>query len=181
MGPTWVLSAPDGPHVGPMNLAIRDCINFLDACTHSMGSPAVNCQPQEPATCMPGAGVRYAKVNRWLSTRLQKLQCVSDVIEIIFGQTCRVDQSVVINTLPFRYKVVNMGTVVRHIVWFILPCIRMPYRSVQYNDMRDSGLQFLMYLYWTAFHVVLWPFLRNRIRNRKPLYGHHVTITHVIK
>ena len=24
MGPTWVLSAPDAPHVGPMNLAIRD-------------------------------------------------------------------------------------------------------------------------------------------------------------
>ena len=24
MGNTWVLSAPDGPHVGPMNLAIRD-------------------------------------------------------------------------------------------------------------------------------------------------------------
>ena len=23
MGPTWVLSAPYGPHVGPMNLAIR--------------------------------------------------------------------------------------------------------------------------------------------------------------
>ena len=23
-GPTWVLSAPDGPHVGPMNLVIRD-------------------------------------------------------------------------------------------------------------------------------------------------------------
>ena len=27
MGPTWVLSAPDGPHVGPMNLAIRDIIH----------------------------------------------------------------------------------------------------------------------------------------------------------
>ena len=26
MGPTWVLSAPDGPHVGPMNLAIWDII-----------------------------------------------------------------------------------------------------------------------------------------------------------
>ena len=26
MGPTWVLSAPDGPHVGPMNLAIWDVI-----------------------------------------------------------------------------------------------------------------------------------------------------------
>ena len=24
MGPTWVLSAPDGSHVGPMNLAVRD-------------------------------------------------------------------------------------------------------------------------------------------------------------
>ena len=24
MGPTWILSAPDGPHVGPMNLAIRE-------------------------------------------------------------------------------------------------------------------------------------------------------------
>ena len=24
MGPTWVLSAPDGPHVGPTKLAIRE-------------------------------------------------------------------------------------------------------------------------------------------------------------
>ena len=35
MGPTWVLSAPDGPHVGPMNLAIRilvwnDAISYFD-------------------------------------------------------------------------------------------------------------------------------------------------------
>ena len=27
MGPTWVLSAPGGPHVGPMNLAIWDPFN----------------------------------------------------------------------------------------------------------------------------------------------------------
>ena len=26
MGPTWVLSAPDGPHIGPMNLAIKEHI-----------------------------------------------------------------------------------------------------------------------------------------------------------
>ena len=26
MGPTWVLSAPEGPHVGPMNIAIRGSI-----------------------------------------------------------------------------------------------------------------------------------------------------------
>ena len=30
MGPTWVLSAPDGPHVGPMNLAIRVTNYHLD-------------------------------------------------------------------------------------------------------------------------------------------------------
>ena len=29
MGPTWVLSAPDRPHVGPMNLAIRECLLHL--------------------------------------------------------------------------------------------------------------------------------------------------------
>ena len=28
MGPTWVLSAPDGPHVGPMNLAIRVAVRW---------------------------------------------------------------------------------------------------------------------------------------------------------
>ena len=34
MGPTWVLSAPDGPHVGPMNLAIWDFMASTSAqCT----------------------------------------------------------------------------------------------------------------------------------------------------
>ena len=30
MGPTWVLSAPDGPHFGPMNLAIREVLRQHD-------------------------------------------------------------------------------------------------------------------------------------------------------
>ena len=29
MGPTWVLSAPVGPHVGTMNLAIKEVIIIL--------------------------------------------------------------------------------------------------------------------------------------------------------
>ena len=29
MGPTWVLSSPGGPHVGPMNLAIRAYTKFI--------------------------------------------------------------------------------------------------------------------------------------------------------
>ena len=31
MGPTWVLSAPGGPHVGPMNLAIRAVVGKTPA------------------------------------------------------------------------------------------------------------------------------------------------------
>ena len=31
MGPTWVLSAPDEPHVGPMNLSIRVTISLMFA------------------------------------------------------------------------------------------------------------------------------------------------------
>ena len=29
MGPTWVLSAPDGPHDGPMNIAIGDELHWV--------------------------------------------------------------------------------------------------------------------------------------------------------
>ena len=35
MGPTWVLSAPDGPHVSPMNLAIR--VYMLTEIYHGAG------------------------------------------------------------------------------------------------------------------------------------------------
>ena len=31
MGPTWVLSSPSGPHVGPMNLAVWDWRQQLTA------------------------------------------------------------------------------------------------------------------------------------------------------
>ena len=42
VGPTWVLSAPDGPHVGPMNLAIRDVhasIYPINSSTHCIRHP----------------------------------------------------------------------------------------------------------------------------------------------
>ena len=37
IGPTWDLSAPDGPHVGPMNLAIRE--GFVDSSSIAMSNP----------------------------------------------------------------------------------------------------------------------------------------------
>ena len=46
MGPTWVLSAPDGPHIGPMNLAIRDPLDPPPTHTFSISAPS-------PATHLP--------------------------------------------------------------------------------------------------------------------------------
>ena len=40
MGPTWVLSAPDGPHVGPMNLTIRVVPVHL-SCKEPLDSPCL--------------------------------------------------------------------------------------------------------------------------------------------
>ena len=37
MGPTWVLSAPDGPYVGPMNLANRDILRGASLATIAPG------------------------------------------------------------------------------------------------------------------------------------------------
>ena len=39
MGPTWVLPAPDGPHVGPINLAIKDHTKYA----HGASFVAVFC------------------------------------------------------------------------------------------------------------------------------------------
>ena len=35
MGPTWVLSGPDGPHVGPMNLAMRNDLARYDKMSYA--------------------------------------------------------------------------------------------------------------------------------------------------
>ena len=38
MEPTWVLSAPDGPHIGPMNLVIRGMLCFAIATPAMLGA-----------------------------------------------------------------------------------------------------------------------------------------------
>ena len=57
MGPTWVLSAPDGPHVGPMNLAIVVCYLLLSHGSYM--SPYrrlhVHVEGASITTCIPGA------------------------------------------------------------------------------------------------------------------------------
>ena len=46
MGPTWVLSAPDGPHIGPVNLAIRVCISS------NMFVPPGSASPKQTQSCI---------------------------------------------------------------------------------------------------------------------------------
>ena len=60
MGPTWVLSAPDGPHVGPMNLAIREAIEMsISDGTDGSGvdgastSPPSTSAPERPSYRLP--------------------------------------------------------------------------------------------------------------------------------
>ena len=58
IGPTWVLSALDGPHVGPMNLAIRCCIFSLSNCQFSsLGVSHYGC-----AICASVANIYYTSL-----------------------------------------------------------------------------------------------------------------------
>ena len=71
MGPTWVLSAPDGPHVCPMKLAIRDVING----THHMMTTSngnfslllVLCEGNPPVThkCQWHGALTFSLIFAW--------------------------------------------------------------------------------------------------------------------
>ena len=45
LGPTWVLSAPDGHHVGPINLVIRDIFKYCSIDTGEISSSANEKKP----------------------------------------------------------------------------------------------------------------------------------------
>ena len=73
MGPTWVLSAPDGPHVGPMNFAIRVYIVIVNLC-HSH-------QPHNPGHVHPydhaiANVVVIVILSYWTAQNLQKFVLV---------------------------------------------------------------------------------------------------------
>ena len=53
MGPTWVLSAPDVPHVGPINLAIRETSNAIRETSGVMKYGARLCEIQFYDLCIP--------------------------------------------------------------------------------------------------------------------------------
>ena len=56
MGPTWVLSAPDGPHAGPMNLAVRE-LGTEWVTSHYLNQ----CQPRLHRWTLLSSAVLYMK------------------------------------------------------------------------------------------------------------------------
>ena len=77
MGPTWVLSAPDEPHVGPMNIAIRVIfvvVRYEPIYTYPPVTPFTNmvlllawiCNHM-PRKVWDGITYLFSKLNGWIS------------------------------------------------------------------------------------------------------------------
>ena len=60
MGPTWVLSAPDGPYAGPMNLAIRDI-----SASHGANTCRMVCAQGTYPICKILANERRCRLTHW--------------------------------------------------------------------------------------------------------------------
>ena len=69
MGPTWVLSVPDGPHAGPMNLAIMVCTVRLNRRRCMSSKRVTSCltwSDTEKEPFVAGCQVSDWEVNWWL-------------------------------------------------------------------------------------------------------------------
>ena len=82
MAPTWVLSAPDGPHVGPMNLANRVHIP-LEECVCKTKKKSIangfsytlcvhNCYIYHPAVVANLTSINWPFETTWVITTYQK-------------------------------------------------------------------------------------------------------------
>ena len=72
MGPTWVLSAPDGPHVGPMNLAIRGDFESPSLTSFKLAGKIWHTSSVDSgalAIQITNAGVLFLCRDRWLTVR----------------------------------------------------------------------------------------------------------------
>ena len=89
MGPTWVLSDPGRPHVGPMNLVIRDVW------------PLLTWWPKDPATYIPGTAPGWL-TKSW--RRIYALPLKTLLWQwIVKGQSSRTGHH---QTLKHRYQII---------------------------------------------------------------------------
>ena len=114
MGPTWVLSAPSGPHVGPMNLATRD---YTDA--QSDGTTCETLQGFNDGDRIPFVIVLMAYVGfKWYYSPWTSYQ-----IRKIAGCACARNAGNVFPRRRFQSKPLvsdpgmHHGTCVTHVPW----------------------------------------------------------------
>ena len=74
IGPTWALSAPDEPHVGPMNVAIKDAY---------LRYPATHFTSWHPTSCE--SEVHIFQLTNYLQTDLGG--CLAEV-KLMYGTVC---------------------------------------------------------------------------------------------
>ena len=98
MGPTWVLSAPCGPHVGPMNLAIRDPLTTTVLRTWFYRC-FFSCQ--------------WFRMNLLIKRYLTKCPMNPHQIHQCFN-------SLTFGSAGINYNYKNLSTIVNNIVWWLI-------------------------------------------------------------
>ena len=107
MGPTWVLSAQDGPHVDPMNLAVWDvtkyCVILQTRRTYAVGNNNYVLMVIQNKTNQ--TKWNHVPSNFWYKThQISKLKCFSSPLEVVFSQAieamCWVKNEDVVGAAP---------------------------------------------------------------------------------
>ena len=90
MGPTWVLSAPGGPHVGPVNLAIKDRIGSSDGSLPNMWQPWLDpmMTPISQTTQAPDSEVHGANMGPILGRQGPGGPHGGPMNFVVLGSTC---------------------------------------------------------------------------------------------
>ena len=91
LGPTWVLSAPDGPRVGPMNLAIgvnyARGLYFTVFCCGSAPVHYNHIRLSYKNVYLSSTGAILTKMGKWMITKIDKITKTKQNTEhvVIFG------------------------------------------------------------------------------------------------
>ena len=116
MGPTWVLLAPDGPHIGPLNLAFREVM----ACSLAL-MLALNCGiclssnikgPSYGFEIIPVASETMSETTLWYASFVF-IECLN--LHNIYIYICN---GLCLSTLPQRVVNTHMRGECLHDIWF---------------------------------------------------------------
>ena len=101
MGPTWVLPAPDGPHAGPMNLAIRVFTYIIKGVFAGTGAIAHYC-PSPSKVSYPGQYWCWGLVHDLNTLRPRQNGCylADDIFKYIFNENVWISIKISLKFVP---------------------------------------------------------------------------------